>query len=75
MANKRHKPEEIVQKLRQGDVLVDALRRDRVKTLALRRQVGQQRGALETGEEPKRQDANKHPGDTPGKGSAHDLSC
>ena len=35
-------------------VLVDALRRHRVKTLALRRQVGQPRAALESGEEPKR---------------------
>ena len=33
-------------------VLVDALRSDRVKAIALRRQAGQPRAALESGEKP-----------------------
>jgi len=56
-------------------VLIDALRGDRVKALALSRKIGQPGTALEIGEEPKRQDADEQPCDPPGKGSVQDVSC
>ena len=55
-------------------MLVDALRRDRVKALALRRQIGQPGATLETGEGQERQAADEQPDDPPGERSAQQVS-
>ena len=54
-------------------MLVDTLRRHRVKALALRSQIGQPCIALNTGEHRKRKPADEHPGDSLREGPTKEV--